>query len=422
MIMGLSIERKFKIYIKKNEKNELYADLIDAENKILNRSIGANEIYSYINHCMYLSGKKKYISDFFEITVSDEIQKKHPKLINDLKKNCEESENFKLNISYSKKNINKKLIHQLALFTIVTVVSVGAYVTKVNLNKETSTELDEEPNIELEFPEVVIDENLDLISPNEKIVLPEEVIQKDDILVIDELNELIGSGLNATDKDYVSYFLNTEEGKKIKLACKTYNVDLASVLAIGLNEFSLNLDNLYREDENGEKYYDPFQIDSMEGKFFQLENVLTQEMDTITMDYESVTNPETHYNVAVAYIKKLMNQYNNNPNLYPAAYNMGEGVTDLVISKIMDVNNMSFEEVINSTDTELFTDQYDYIYSNPSSYFTTCSKEVQEKNISTLNYLSEWNYDTYGNGKYNLNFFKNYNIEFTNENVIKLSH
>lgn len=230
-----------------------------------------------------------------------------------------------------------------------------------------------------------------------------------------ELNNLIGS-MDSYSEHVIYTFMESSYGEKIISACIKYNCDIATIFSIGLVEFSLNENYLYRI-LDGEEIFNPFQFDTIDEKVFFKDTNLE-----IKRDFETITNPETHFDIAVANIKTLMTKYNNNPNLFIPAYNMGEGITNLVISKIMDEYNMSYIEVLNCMDNTMFSMEYKLISSDCSNYYLTCSNSVQESNKTTLNYLANWEYNSYGDGDYLDKFYTYYLTEygslFDNYNVL----
>lgn len=222
-----------------------------------------------------------------------------------------------------------------------------------------------------------------------------------------ELNSLIGSATTYTI-NHIKSFVSSYYGQKVVDACIKYDCDLATVLSMGQTEFSLSSSNFYRN-LNGTLVFNAFQFDTIDGKvFFQGTDL------EIARNTSTITNPETHFYVAVAYIKTLMTKYNNNPNLYAAAYNMGEGTSDLVISKLMDTYSMTYIEVINCMDYEIFIKEYKLIYQSPQTYALTCSQEVKDAHKSTLNYYAKWQYSTYGDGNYLNKFYTYYLPEYGN--------
>lgn len=456
-----------RIYVRKNVLNSLYAEVISEKNKVIRTVKGDREVYNFIkkrlnNSAVFISDNDKNgkiaLGENFSIICSDSVMRNKPLFMEKLTSFYEPKKEFgillrnmedELRITKQQQNLylkkckkeqeklKKKFYRDLLIFTTSVVFFVGGYAFVKNNGKSEeknqinyedlfdSTELtkvsSETEDKKINFthlifdnsPEITEEQEVYLQSVNaqfeEKEVTEnienETVIESGTSAVFTDEYGIIGTGLNDSDLARIDSFLNTDEGQKIKSACEMYDVDLASVLAIGINEFSLSSNNFYVSDSNGNAVYNPFQIDSITGNSFEILNVLTGEMDVITMDYESVTNPETHYTVAVAYIKTLMNKYNNNPNIFPAAYNMGEGTANLVISKIMDVQCMTYEEVLNLSDITLFSEEYDLICSDCANYYKTCSESVQNSNTSTLAYFANWLYSKYGDGSYTEKFW-----------------
>lgn len=223
------------------------------------------------------------------------------------------------------------------------------------------------------------------------------------------LEEIIGSNLNATDISRVNSFLESEDGYNIIFESEKYGIDPYLMVAIALNESSLNhYDCLPGAENFNGSAYGLMQIENPSGNAISAENVITGDIDVIRVTEENASNIQTNVQIAAMMIQELSNKYNNNYILITQAYNYGDGAIDLVIDKLAEQKGLTQDEIINSYDYEMFAAEFELIHSDPINYPSTCSISVQEENSAAVSYLKNWDYSTYGDEEYSYKAVCNY--------------
>lgn len=415
-----------RIYVKEGLFNKLNAELINNKGKKIREINGELEVLKCLSHlsgdsAVFLGEKNKSLkyalTEKYDIVFSRGVIKNHDAFMETMEHfylsrgekplYLENPENIMSDLNFNHRNYvneqiranaikQKKLKRNLVCLGLTAIIFIGAYVHRHHLDKVDKEQFDDLNNSSISAVDLVYKTTTNNVNVDDFVTF-----QIEENNPLDTVKEILGTGLNATDKENISWFLKTDAGEKIVDACESYDVDLAFVMALAVKEFSIDDSNFYTTTADGSQIFNAFQIDSRDdGKVFEVENSKTGQTELITRNYENSTNPDTHFTIAVVSINDLLKSYGNNYILASIAYNMGPGVADIIIAHTMEVNKMTKEEVLNNWDLEFYNDLANEIYQNPHGCENIFSTDIIQNYQVTFNYLNNWQYSTYGGYDY----------------------
>lgn len=194
---------------------------------------------------------------------------------------------------------------------------------------------------------------------------------------------------NAPDTKYINEFIETPEYKVIEKYAKYYGIDPYIMSSIALKESSLNHEDCLP----GGKYYNGCAIGMMQleqsskdcvynGDTITAYNYETGEYDKINYTLENVKNYETNIQIACMKFQNTLEKYHGNLYLAIQSHNYGTGMMDSILSKTASQKNIDINYMIDHPFDVDWTNHLDNAHNHP------------------LDYISEWEYDTFGNPNY----------------------
>lgn len=209
----------------------------------------------------------------------------------------------------------------------------------------------------------------------------------------------LGAGLDTANEKLLRSFLDTEESKYVFKYATIYGLDPYIVLAVAMNETRL----MHTSTLPGGSRYNGYawgimQHETPSGREVTAYNYETNSYTTKYVTQENAYNIETNIELGVMMLQDVITRYNGNVLVALQAYNGGNGVSNIVISKFMYDYNISRDEVLKNIPINDFIDEFKKLSANASSYVSSLPNEVKSANQVTVNYLSK--YTKYGTGNY----------------------
>lgn len=221
---------------------------------------------------------------------------------------------------------------------------------------------------------------------------------------------VVGSGYNEYVENKVDNFLATEAGQTLVNCCDTYGLDVDLVVSLAITESSLeHYENLPGGASFDGSAYGLMQvIYSHVGETITALNKTTNQYDSLYITEEVLSNPNSNVLCGVMMYSKYNDLYNGNVYFSTIAYNMGQGVSDLIIDKLAENYNLNEEETLVYCDYEKILTEVKLVNSNPQGYPQTCSSFVCLANCAACSCLEEQTCATHGDANKIEKLFLNY--------------
>ena len=198
------------------------------------------------------------------------------------------------------------------------------------------------------------------------------------------LNYQLGSGINEYTNMLMHNFISSSYFKYFLDNSESYNFDPYLLLAISLTESSLDHDSVI---PGGANYNGSatgiMQIENSNiGSTVKAHNYKTNTDDSILITNESVLDIESNIKIGSMLFQNCLDKYKGNIYLTIQSYNYGTVMMDIIINKYAEEINSTYDEVINNYNDLGWLKYVSDVHNNPK------------------NYISNWQYDTYGSDKY----------------------
>lgn len=209
----------------------------------------------------------------------------------------------------------------------------------------------------------------------------------------------LGSGLNNTNETILSDFLNSSSSQYVFKYASMYGVDPYIVLGVAMNETRLmHTATLPGGSRHNGYAWGIMQHETPSGRAVTAYNYNTKSYTTKYVTQSNAYNIETNIELGIMMLQEVITKYNGNVLVALQAYNSGNGVPNIVISKFMYEYNMSRDEVLSDIPISEFITEFKKLSYNAASYVASLPSQVRADNQITANYLSK--YTSYGTGNY----------------------
>lgn len=324
------------------------------------------------------------------------------------------------------KNVKVNKVKTLALtLATITLVSIGvAKRVSIDQSSSPSTSISyeygqdnftndyvmNEKSSDIMSSDEIGQENYDFLTRLEqtKDILNGKIKNRKDIPLATSINEY------CTSK--IADFVNSDDGKYCFEMCDNFGVDPYTFLCLMFCESSLNHEDTI---PNG-KFYNGFgvgicQLETPNGQEVTAFNYNTNQEETIYETMDNAINKKTNMKIGIMRYQKVLDRYHGNEKLALQSYNYGSGLVDLIVAIYADEKGVSFDDVLNNYSDTGWLKYVREAYENPQGFANKYSGYENFK--TTIDYLKNWQYKTYGNGNY-LSDLYSYYVGIYSKNIV----
>ena len=226
----------------------------------------------------------------------------------------------------------------------------------------------------------------------------------------------LSTSINEYSISRITDFINSSDGKYCFEMCDQFGIDPYTFLCLMFCESSLN----HEDTIPGGKFYNGFgvgicQLETPNGQEITAFNYSTNQEETIYETMDNAINKRTNIKIGIMRYQKVLERYHGNEKLALQSYNYGYGLVDLIATIYADEKGISFDDVLNNYSDTGWLKYVKEAYENPQSFANKYSNYDHFK--TTIDYLKNWQYETYGNGDYLKNLYSYY-IGIYSKNIV----
>ncbi len=226
----------------------------------------------------------------------------------------------------------------------------------------------------------------------------------------------LATSINEYSTSKIANFVNSDDGKYCFEMCDNFGVDPYTFLCLMFCESSLNHEDTI---PNG-KFYNGFgvgicQLETPNGQEVTAFNYNTNQEETIYETMDNAINKRTNMKIGIMRYQKVLDRYHGNEKLALQSYNYGSGLVDLIVAIYADEKGVSFDDVLNNYSDTGWLKYVQEAYENPQGFASKYSSYENFK--TTIDYLKNWQYKTYGNGNY-LSDLYSYYVGMYSKNIV----
>lgn len=313
----------------------------------------------------------------------------------------------KTHIVKSLSKTNKKRIAALAL--------TGVIFTSIALPKKTN-----EDSVNDNYTISSNEDKINEVTPNNNFEISIEDTKPSNIVINDSQFELssrlnqtsflqreninnpnikIGTRLDEYSINVITNFINSDIGKYCFDTCNDFGVDPYVFVSLMTAESSLN----HKDTIPGGEKYNGFgvgycQLESPSGQKITAFNYNTNLEETIYETMENACDEKLNIKMGIMRFQNVLQRYNGNQYLAIQAHNYGYGLIDLIVNIYANEMGLSISDVTKNFGDTGWIKYVKEANQNPQA-FAYKYQNYTNYNV-TINYLKNWQYGTYGNGKY----------------------
>lgn len=292
--------------------------------------------------------------------------------------------------------INKEGLISLVLAATILFTATG----HISKNKKVEKTVE----VEIEIPELTIPkENFEIEQIDEAIDesnFSYETRVSQAIYLSNNASLPLASRLNEYALSKVNNLLTSTKGQSFFKYGEQYGVDPYLLVAIALNESSLEHEKVLPGSSNYNGYaYGIMQIEKTNiGGVISATNYVEDCVDSIEITGENLQDFDTNVKVGAMIFQGYIKKYSGNINIALQAYNYGYQVMDLLLEKYAKEINQDVSSVIKNQEDNGWMKYVKDMHDNPNNYIS-------------------WNYKTYGNDNY-INAVLSYYVGVCSKNVV----
>lgn len=314
----------------------------------------------------------------------------------------------------SNKNISNKFYNNIKI-PITATIAAATLVNFGNVKETNDNAKSEDFTTETTISDYIIsdistnnEEELEVL--NDSIYIEEEEfineITSNNIVLKDSIDSNnknkafdIGSGVTPEIDEQLKNYINTSEGKLIFQYSHEYGVDPYLMIALAMNESTLDHDNtLPGESRFNNHAVGLFQHENPEGEKIVAYNYETHEYEADYITLDNAINVETNIKLAVMKMQSCIINNNYNVLLALQAYNGGQGFVNIVSSKFRSELNIDARSVSSTVSILEYTKEFEKLATNTNEYINSLPKDVETRNPNTYNEMK--GKETFGTGDY----------------------
>ena len=301
------------------------------------------------------------------------------------------------------KNV-KKNHKKLAALALTTTILVSSIVSGLSLKNDKAiiesnplqyVVLEDSPSVSHIEPQLVSEDNFVL---EHRLMQTKQLVSNQ---ITNNVDIPISTNMNEYSINKVINFINSQDGKYTFQIADEFGIDPYTFICLMMAESSLNHEGTIP----GGEYYNGFgvgicQLEEPSGQEITAFNYATNQEETIYETLENALDKKTNIKIGIMRYQNVLEKYHGNERLALQSYNFGYGLVDLIVQIYADEKGISFSDVVDNYEDTGWLKYVKQASSDPVGFVSSLDSNKYNNFISTIDYLKNWQYGSYGNGNY----------------------
>ncbi len=246
----------------------------------------------------------------------------------------------------------------------------------------------------------------------------------------------VGVKLDDYTKNVITDFVNSEGGEILFNYSAEFNVDPYLMIALFLQESSLNHEATLKDGSNYNGYavgisqIELPHIKNNDGSDRSIVafNYMTNKEEVVYINDETTHDLETNIKLGVMNIQNYLKRYNGNPFMASYAHNVGNGVIDVALYTYSLETGYDIKSIKENYSDFGWLKYVEEMCLEPHKFAAHVDPVLYSEYNATISYLKDWPEEKYGDSNYLGNVFGQYmgritsnfgvNIDLTTNNLI----